>query len=142
MGGQFPIAAAHREVEALHAFFQSWFRGDASSEAFQRLEQALADGFVIVTPDARILERRAIIDGVCSQYATDPHAQLEIRRISPRTVRGPIAIVTYEEWQARQGGPMRGRLSTVVLQADTEGPNGLRWLHVHETWLPECAENP
>ncbi|MCC5857816.1 MAG: DUF4440 domain-containing protein [Ectothiorhodospiraceae bacterium] len=125
------------EILDLHAFFQDWFRGDAEDAAFSRLEATLADDFVIVTPQARSVERSGIIEGVRSQHGCDPRAELAIRRVRLRSVRESIAVFTYEEWQGRYGRPTTGRLSTVVFARRDEAPHGLVWLHVHETWLPE-----
>ena len=49
------------------------------------------------------------------------------------------AVMTYREWQTNTGttGDITSlRLSTAVLCAAPGTPNGVAWLHVHETWLP------
>ena len=33
-------------------------------------------------------------------------------------------------------GTITGRVSTAVFRERADTPNGLAWLHVHETWLP------
>ena len=49
-----------------------------------------------------------------------------------------MAIVTYEEWQTFEGVE-KGRLSTAVFERHPAMPNRVRWLSVHETWLPPAA---
>jgi hypothetical protein len=45
-------------------------------------------------------------------------------------------IATYvEHHQLRDRA--NHRLATVVFRVDPEGSNGLRWLRVHETWVPD-----
>ena len=44
-----------------------------------------------------------------------------------------LALATYEEWQEIDG-KINARLSTVLLRAKADAPNGVEWLHVHETW--------
>lgn len=53
---------------------------------------------------------------------------------------GDIALVTYEESQSRDGD--KRVLFSSALFRDKEGtPNGLEWLHVHETWLSQEEED-
>lgn len=41
---------------------------------------------------------------------------------------------TYEEWQDTGQGE-RGRISSVLFRRRERAPNGVEWLHVHETWI-------
>ena len=41
---------------------------------------------------------------------------------------------TYEERQEREGATTV-RLSTVLFQVRADRRNGLKWPHLHETWL-------
>lgn len=125
-----------REIHQLHQFFQDWYRGNEQAE-FNRLDQALSNGFTIIMPDGRILDRDSIIEAVHGQHDSDSQAELEIRNVRLHEVHDNTAIFTYEEWQGRGGEDMRGRLSSVVFAFNDSAPNGLVWLHVHETWLPE-----
>jgi len=125
------------EVRQLHRFFQDWYRGELTDSEFQRFEGVMGAGFEIILPDARILPRAAIVEAVRSQKGTDPDAELRIENVRVVHAGEAFVIATYEEWQARTGDPARGRLSTVVFRPDAGAPNGLVWLHVHETWLAD-----
>jgi len=132
--------AVEGEIVALHEFFQDWYRGVLARDAFDRFENALAPDFVIVNPDARALERGAILEAVRDAFGSDPEARLWIDNVAIRQRAGDVLTATYEEWQALAGKPARARLSTVVLRADAAAPGGWRWLHVHETWMPAGRE--
>lgn len=125
------------EIRELHRFFQDWYRGQLEDDAFERFSGVMAEGFVIVLPDAGILRQKAIVDAVRSQKATDPQARLWIENVRLVESGADYLIAMYEEWQGRDGQDARGRLSTVVFTRDEGAPNGLVWRHVHETWLPE-----
>lgn len=141
MGAQDLAERGEREITELHQFFQDWYRGSEAAD-FQRFDQVLAEGFSIILPDGRILERAVIVDAVRGQHDSDSQAELEIRNVRLHKIHRNTAIFTYEEWQGRQGRSPRGRLSTVVFAGDQQAPNGLVWLHVHETWLPgQTGEN-
>ncbi len=48
-----------------------------------------------------------------------------------------LVAATYEEWQSGEE-KKDDRISTVVFcRVPEAAPNGLRWLHVHETWVSE-----
>ena len=51
---------------------------------------------------------------------------------------GDRALVMYEEWHSLKGEES-ARLSTVLFEKRAGAPNGVAWLHVHETWLPGHA---
>lgn len=127
---------ATREISELHQFFQGWFHGTLAEGDFARFERVLDADFTIVTPAGRTLGRDAILAAVQGQFGRDSTTMLEIRNVIIHQVIGEVAIVSYEEWQLGQETGSRGRQSTAVLSHDPATPNQLRWLRVHETWLP------
>ncbi len=124
------------EITEVHRFFQEWFRGERAESDFARFEDALDSGFVIIGPGGRALDRGTILDAVRRQHGADPEAVIEVRNVVLRMETEGTAVFTYEEWQRQPDGTMRGRLSTVVFAREARAPNGFRWQHVHETWLP------
>lgn len=127
-----------QEVVDLHQFFQDWFRGELpdTDEAFARFGGVMAEGFEMVSPDGRAIDRAAIIDIVRSGRGEEPATEIWIENHRHRLTIGGLSLVTYEEWQ-ESVGRKRGRLSSALLQLCEDTPNGVRWLNVHETWLPE-----
>ena len=59
-----------------------------------------------------------------------------IENFEVRAVVGDVAVVSYEEWQEIAGQP-RGRISSGVFRVRAGTPNGVEWLHLHETWLTD-----
>lgn len=128
-------AAVNTEVVALHDFFTAWFRGEHpdTDEAFAPLPRALAEGFVLISPGGTLMARPAILGALRGAHTSwAENDTIEIRNTQVRQRTGDTIVATYEEWQ-RKGGVETGRVSTVVFTTQ------LRWLHVHETWLPESA---
>lgn len=125
-----------REITEVHQFFQEWFRGETTEEAFSRFDQALDSGFVIIGPGGQALDRGTILEAVRRQHGADPEAVIDVRNVALRMETETTAVFTYEEWHRQPDRTMRGRLSTVVIAREARAPNGLRWRHVHETWLP------
>ncbi len=131
------VQSCAREIVALHKFFVVWFTGavPCTQEAFQPVSKALADGFCIVSPRGTKDEREAVLEGLFRAWGTLPALKIWIEQVEHRNAFGDVHLVTYQEWQSNGENSPTARLSTALLQ-QTQGE--FRWLHVHETWLPEA----
>lgn len=127
------------EIRQLHRFFADWFTGVIPNDesTLARLDRALADGFQIVTPEGRSVDKPRLLEQLRTAHgahAVDAIA-IEIRNIRVRHVRPPLCLLTYEEWQRHGDDPPDGRLSSALFRDAEDAPNGVQWLHVHEVWL-------
>jgi hypothetical protein len=126
-----------REVEELHEFFQKWFNGEVpdTDASFERFAGVLAPTFHIISPDGTVHDKASTLPVVRGGHGRGG-MRIWIRNYEHRLlIGGSVAMATYEEWQETEEGT-RGLLSTALLEQADGTPNGLRWLHVHETWLP------
>jgi hypothetical protein len=57
-----------------------------------------------------------------------------VKEVAVRLLSPQLALTTYEEWQEIEG-KVTARVSTAVFKQKANTPNGVEWLHVHETWL-------
>jgi len=120
------------EVHELHAFFERWYAGAADPSEISRLD-VLADSFVMIGPDGEssdVEEVRAFVEAAYGRRPTE-------FRVLNVALRPDTPVGTYEEWQTADG-VTTGRISTAVMAPEPGTPNGLRWLHLHETWLPDA----
>lgn len=113
-------------IIALHDFFAGWYRGDAVDLAV--MEDALADDFRIVTPNAEVRTRAEIVGPVRAARSTRPDAEIRVVDRGCQRVRG-LHLATYEEHQ-RLGGTSNSRVSTAIISL-IDGR--WRWHHVHES---------
>lgn len=127
------------EVEELHRFFEEWFAGsvEQTGKGLQRFIGVLADDFELISPDGIQIGRVALIGRIRKAHGIhrDHNARNQVEAIRVRAVGPGLYLVSYEEWQQRDGSP-RGRLSSALLRERAGTPNGLEWVHVQETWLP------
>lgn len=125
------------EIEALHRFFVGWFSGSlAASEFDAGFLQRFDPGFRLVPPAGTLLGLDDLAGSVRSAHASNPEFRIAIRNVEVRLTSSEHVIATYEEWQRNalaSTPPDNGRVATVVFA----NARPLRWLHVHETWLPE-----
>ncbi|MFW9778021.1 MAG: hypothetical protein ACFFE8_04140 [Candidatus Heimdallarchaeota archaeon] len=134
-----PIA---REIRELHDFFVKWYNGQIprSKVGFSRLEEAIADDFVLLSPNGQINSRKQVIDHIYSAYGshkkdTTPF-QIRIENITIQPISSSFFIAMYEEWHdSNRIHP--GRISTALFHINPNLANGVEWIHLHETWIPD-----
>jgi len=130
------------EVEQLHAFFVGWLGGTIESDpgTFSRLDDVLAVEFEMISPDGELITREQMKAGLMPAYGV--HAgltrpfRIRITDYHGRSLSRDLHLATYEEWQLIDG-ETRGRLSTAVFRNRKGTPNGVEWVHLHETWMPK-----
>lgn len=125
-----------REITELHQFFQDYFTGNIPSEAVSRFDETLADGFTLIDSSGRITEYDAIKQIIRQLHGQRKGLRVWVENIVLRHETDELVIATYEEWQAT-GEKTTRRESSVVFRKDESAPNGLLWLHVHESGLRE-----
>lgn len=126
------------EIEALHAFFVGWFSGRLPRSDFERsFLSRFAPDFLLVPPAGTLLTLGELAEGVRSAHATNPEFRIAIRNVRLRRHFDGHVLATYEEWQRNalaSTPPDNARIATVLFRDSRP----LRWLHIHETWLPEA----
>ena len=130
------FSKASAEVIDLHRFFVDWFVAERADKAdFSRFERAMGDGFGMVAPDGKVLDRDAVVDHVRSSRAScDDGFTISIEDIRPGWQDADTVVVIYVEAQLR-GGRRSRRQSSAVFTTSSSAPNGVQWRHLHETWL-------
>lgn len=134
-------AACRAEIVGLHDFFERWFEGRLPDEddAFARVADALAEGFELIDPDGSRRDREEILvsirSGHGSHAASGRSFGIRIENVEARALGEGLALATYEEWQSVDGEE-NGRVSSALFGSDPDAPDGVAWLHLHETRLP------
>lgn len=138
-------AAGRAEIEELHRFLVGWLGGTLprTEAAFAAFASVLAPEFTIVSPRGGVTERAALLGELEAAHGVHggPGKAFAIRieNVTLRHDGDGLALFTYEEWQEFGGAVANARISTVLFGRDAAAPNGLVWLHLHETWLPGHA---
>lgn len=124
---------AELEITELHDFFEKWYDGAVGEDVVVRLEEALHGDYSMVFPDGTERDRASTIEGVRTHRDAGA-VTIIVNEITVLYEDDDVVVASYLETQQRLDGGDRRR-STVVFLKDAEGPNGLRWLRVHETKL-------
>ena len=125
------------EVEDLHRLFVAWYSGSVAPEALESdFVPRFDPGFVIVTPDGNHTAIDGLTAGFRKAHGVNPDFCITIRDVMIRHELPDHLLDTYTEWQTgarAHDRPKNARLSTVLMTRVAP----FRWLHVHETWLPQ-----
>ena len=126
-----------RDIRSLHQFFVDWRAGKLprTAEVYDRFARVMDENFIIVAPDGKLTERAALLEKLEAGHNSNDQFEIGIRHFTTRHEWDDHCLVTYEEWQIDRG-VTSGRLSSALLRAAPDLEEGVRWLSVHETWLP------
>lgn len=124
------------EIESLHAFFVEWFSGRLPLDQFDAgFLRRFDPEFLLIPPAGHVMSLAELSDAVRDAHATNPPFRIAIRNVCVRRVFGGQILATYEEWQRyalASKPPENARVASVLFDAGEP----LRWLHIHETWMP------
>ena len=136
------ISRIENEITQLHRFFVDWYLGNSPvhKEQFVRFTSVLAEGFTLITPKGISLDRQTIIETIRKSYNSREDFRIWIENIGIRLQVNDMVLATYEEWQEDQE-EITSRISSVLFRERSGTPNGLIWLHVHETWINKTSQN-
>lgn len=133
-----PAQAARAEIERLHAFIESWFRGTMPKDTFaEGFANRLHTGFENIQPSGDVLSRADLLDPIRDAHGANRDFRIEIRDVRLLGVWPETNLLqaTYIESQsgARNSDARNDRRSTVLFEA----PLGrLIWRHLQETAVP------
>lgn len=129
-------ANCRNEVIQLHHFFEEWLGGTlAKTRAnYERLTAVMNSDFQIISPDGQVTACEPLLADLWQAHHTRPDFSLWAKEVTVRPLSAQLALVTYEEWQEIEA-KVTARVSTAVFRQKGNTPNGVEWLHVHETWL-------
>ena len=135
---------AREEIEGLHEFFVDWFSGSIAQDDTvfeQRFALRFSEDCELIQPSGDTLSRDVFFRAVNNSYGSSPDFRIAIRNVRVRVeLSTGHLLVSYEEWQrnAVNSKPSdNARAASVLFAREVDGK--FKWLHIHETWLPEAA---
>ncbi len=126
------------EVVRLHETIEGWTTGrlPETDAAFAGFADALGPDFFIVNPEGATETREHVVTRFRQRHGKrGADFRIMVDDAKLRFVHGDLALVTYQEFWRRDGGPAGTILSSAWLQRDEAAPGAVLWLHLHETWL-------
>ncbi len=124
------------EIEELHEFFVEWFNGRADQSVFDEFSARFDSKVHYLGPNGSMLDRAALVGFLSGVRGIATDFRIAIRDVKVQHLSDSHILATYTEWQRHaifSDRPESGRRTTVVLSKSKP----FRWLHIHETWLPD-----
>lgn len=121
------------EVAELHACFEAYFLGTLPDD-LSRVETALAPDFSMVGPHGNESNRSQVIAALKAGYNRTDSLTIGTSDYQLLHESDEFVIASYTESHDGQGESSHRR-ATVVFRRDVDGPNGLRWIRVHECFI-------
>jgi len=130
------IENCKKEIITLHRFFEEWFKGNLPDDekTFSRITGVLDNDFLIVSPDGNITDKSGLTAGLKMAHSRWDTGTIQIKNINGRYISGDICLLMYEEWQTTPEETTT-RLSSALFQKEENAFNGVKWIHLHETWI-------
>ena len=124
------------EIEEMHQFFVDWFNGKAELSVFDEFTTRFDNNVKYIGADGPFFDRTALIGFLGGARGIGSDFRIAIRDVKIQHQSDSHVIATYTEWQRQatfSDRPESGRLTTLILSKSKP----FRWIHIHETWLPE-----
>lgn len=129
------------EIVEPHEFLEQWFRAqlDDTDADYARFADSMAAEMRLLGPDGALTHRDDFVPALRKAHGKWRRipGRIWIDDVELLHASGQLLTAVYKEFQ-EENGLVRIRHSTVVFRQRPDRPNGLEWLHLHETW----AENP
>lgn len=123
-----------REFVELYTFFRTWFRGEVekSEAAISRLADVCAQAFTLVTDTGDVLSRDEVLKWFFDRHGSAPAYDFRVEEAAVRQQHGDVTICTFTLRVGREG-PGDPVLQTAVFREEPSAPNGVVFLHAHNT---------
>ncbi|MEW2356452.1 DUF4440 domain-containing protein [Spirillospora sp. NPDC029432] len=120
------------EIVEHHRFIESWLRGTAAGVAgFLDMH---APDFTWYDPDGSLHAQPDLAAAMDAAHGSVPDLRLRIREPRVLLDADGLIVATYEEHHQTE---LRheARRAVAILVPDPFARHGLRWRHLHETWI-------
>lgn len=128
------------EVDELHQFFEDLYLSKLDS--VERAATVFGPDKTFVGPDGKRIDRASVLAMLEAGIGHSTELTIEIEEHRTVLETDDVIIGEYVEvhrFATSEDGSPRGnrRRSTVVFDVDPSMPNGVRWRHVHETFITD-----
>ena len=135
------------EVERLHAIIEELLSRAATDdgsrdETLAAFVRSHSPDFTLTEPGGHTLrwaEVRAMIEAA---RGAAPGLRITIEDVRVVVTASEHVVATYREVHERPEGDTLTRAATAVFERDADAVHGLRWRHLHETWVDRDGDAP
>ncbi|MFG3704716.1 hypothetical protein ACGF7U_08265 [Micromonospora sp. NPDC047670] len=122
------------EIVQHHRFIESWLRGEADPADIRPFLDMHTPDFTWYDPDGSLKTLPDMAPMMKEAHGAAPGLVLEIRDRRVLLDEDGMVVAAYEEHQ-RTPTSSNARRAVVIFASAPDARNGLRWRHLHETWI-------
>ncbi|MDP5220362.1 hypothetical protein Q5Y75_24545 [Ruegeria sp. 2205SS24-7] len=125
------------EIVDIHEFLVAWFNGTIDRDQLEpRLLSRFDPDVVFIPPEGHVVGGAGLQGMFERGYGTNKDFKIQIRDVTIRRQIDRVVLANYTEWQIGATTSHPSNNARVTSAMIDMGPP-LKWLHIHETWLPE-----
>jgi hypothetical protein len=121
---------ARSEVDGLHSFFQSWYRG-YGSETLERAALALAEEFELISPADECISRNLLLEQLSAERGAYPDLTISIQHMAAHPAGSDAVSLEYIE-QHVENGHVDRRACRALLRHHPSVPSSVQWVSIYE----------
>ncbi|KAJ4720516.1 Sucrose-phosphatase [Melia azedarach] len=132
------IPSPGHQVVKFYLFYERWRRAEVEMsehhiESLRLLFYALG---ITVHPSGIERSMRQCIDLIEKMYGDKQGKkyQVWVDRVSSAQIGSDAWLVKFDKWES-SGDEWQCCLTTVLMSSQATAPDGLKWMHMHQTWL-------
>ncbi len=132
----------HREITEFFQFFSDWFEGTIpnTDEQFSRITRIIPDDSTYISHEGHLIMSKPFFrEAIRSAHGSIHKLHMQAKNIQLQWENGDLALVIFEECSSASIAVPDDRLCSVIFRKNPNTPNGIEWLHFHETLLPIVA---
>ena len=141
-------SSCEQEVIRIHQFFVDWLNGTIPNnfDIFQQqCGSILASDLHYIKPNGTVVQHDALVQQLRQGHGTKQGRffDMEIHNLQVLPHHGDVCLVLYQEWHYGQKQDDNDdnassllndkRQCTALFRRSTDTPNGVEWIHIHET---------
>eukprot|EP00249_Psilotum_nudum_P023546 c28919_g1_i1 orf=288-1634(+) len=132
-----PHVSARKEVVEFNVFFEKWLKGEVQNndDTYQRLTGVVEKDATMVSHSGK---ESSFIESLLA--ARSRHGAMQekgfvmwVDNIMEHKLAEGVYLVTWQLWEQLAGEERKGYFATAIFVAKEGTPNGVVWLHFHET---------
>ncbi|CAM6100642.1 unnamed protein product [Calypogeia fissa] len=125
------------EIVEYQIYLEKWLRGqvDTSDSGFWRLIHTMDEKSSLVFAHGTEGNAHLTIDGLRSLHGAVPQFVIWVDRVRVKKLSEGAWSVIFDKWERPTPEELHCKIISSVLVSQAGTPNGLKWVHIHETWL-------
>ena len=124
-----------KEIRELLSFLASYHNASIPDDV-NRLETCFSDNMYLISVSGRKIAKHELIKGIKLSYGSTKEASYWAENTTIEELGEGYYLAIFTEHRKTKG-TTNSRISTSIFVPNQNAPNGVQWLHIHDTLVRE-----